>query len=261
MVKEKCFCNRDITVEELKEIVKVLRENVKYVKGKNLYQHEIDALFSNSKEGHKLLALGYCDYANFTAILNQYMNSFGIKKCIHKIHFLAQSFHETQHFRKIEEEKKTDGNIKGGVHFKGRGLIHLTHDYNYLEYYDKVHNTSLFSKYKYKHKVNEGVIKFIERTEKENGKKDNELNMDFIENKLKLFAEQLSTILAYSIHSAVWFWQSRGINTLAEKKDTRAVSQKVNGTVKEPNGFPEREKYTNILIEHFDYKNCINNHL
>lgn len=111
VVKEKCFCNRDITVEELKEIVKVLRENVKYVKGKNLYQHEIDALFSNSKEGHKLLALGYCDYANFTAILNQYMNSFGIKKCIHKIHFLAQSFHETQHFRKIEEKKKTYDNI------------------------------------------------------------------------------------------------------------------------------------------------------
>lgn len=161
----------------------------------------------------------------------------------------------------MKKRKKHTTTFKGGVHFKGRGLIHLTHDYNYLEYYDKVHNTSLFSKYKYKHKVNEGVIKFIERTEKENGKKDNELNMDFIENKLKLFAEQLSTILAYSIHSAVWFWQSRGINTLAEKKDTRAVSQKVNGTVKEPNGFPEREKYTNILIEHFDYKNCINNHL
>jgi glycoside hydrolase, family 19, putative len=258
-----CFCNRNFSVSELKEIIKALRERTPYTKNLNLYEFTGDNLFSKAKEGDNILGEEYCDYNLFTYQLNLFFEQFNITKCIHKIHFLAQSFVETQHFRVIEEKRPSD-KIKGGKDdFKGRGLLHVSHDYNYLYYYDNLYEKTYSKPYKKEHKIGEGVVEFVERIilEKEKSKEayPYKLDLNFVENILKPFSKTLATNLTLAIHSATWYWHDRNINESAEKDDVLEVSKKINGTNGTPNAYSQREKYTNDLKDIFKYKECINN--
>jgi predicted chitinase len=46
----------------------------------------------------------------------------------------------------------------------------------------------------------------------------------------------------YAVHSAVWFWDSRDLNTLADGDDVVAVTRKVNGG---ENGLAHRKELLN----------------
>lgn len=116
----KCFCNRDFTVEEVKNIVKQLRDSDSYVKkkfGYDLFSKSDCNIPSNEKT-----------YEKFTEELNKCFNKYEINTCIRKIHFLAQSYTESAFFTTtIEGGGLKYLKSKKYYPFIGRGLIQLTH--------------------------------------------------------------------------------------------------------------------------------------
>jgi predicted chitinase len=75
--------------------------------------------------------------ANFemlTKELNKALKNYKINTCLRKIHFLAQAYQETQRFSKTYEGNPSSS-VNGGEFYRGRGLLQLTHDYNYKEFY------------------------------------------------------------------------------------------------------------------------------
>lgn len=116
----KCFCNRDLTVEEVKNIVKQLRDSDSYVKkkfGYDLFSKSDCNIPSNEKT-----------YEKFTEELNKCFNKYEINTCIRRIHFLAQSYTESAFFTTtIEGGGLKYLKSKKYYPFIGRGLIQLTH--------------------------------------------------------------------------------------------------------------------------------------
>ena len=186
----------------------------------------------------------------FTKELNKTLNEYLINTCIRKIHFLAQIYVESGRFVDTYEGLVTvPSNYQGGVDFQGRGLKQITHDMNYLEYYDKKNGTTLFNdKYRYKHKRDEGLTTYINRVKK-NGFPEGFLDT------LKVFAKKLSTELSYACDSSGWFWNTREINKLADTDNVVEVTKKINGG---DNGLASRKKYTSDLKIIFDYEKCVN---
>ncbi|UOO76470.1 LysM peptidoglycan-binding domain-containing protein [Neisseria sp. Dent CA1/247] len=99
---EICFCNRDLTLKELKMI---------------FTSQKIDKIIE------------------YLPLLNQTMAEYGILSCIEKIHFLAQIGHESASLKYTEEilpKGTTEDKAYGG--YKGRGLIQLTFRDGYESY-------------------------------------------------------------------------------------------------------------------------------
>jgi predicted chitinase len=186
--------------------------------------------------------------ATFTKELNKALTAYTINTCIRKIHFLAQCYHESGRFVNTYEGLPTvKDNYEGGVDFQGRGLKQITHDMNYLQYYDNVNGTTLFKdKYKGRNKDEEGLTEYMKRVAK-HGFPENFLTT------LKTFAKKLSTELHYACDSAGWFWHGRKLNELADEDNVTKVTKKINGGDK---GLKERTKYTNDLKIIFDYEKC-----
>jgi predicted chitinase len=186
--------------------------------------------------------------ATFTKELNKALTAYTINTCIRKIHFLAQCYHESGRFVNTYEGLATvKSNYRGGADFQGRGLKQITHDDNYLEYYDKINGTTLFKdKYRFKHKSAEGVTDYMKRVAK------NGFPEDFLST-LKTFAKKLSTELYYACDSAGWFWDREEINKLADQDNVAKITAKINGG---DTGLTERNKYANDLKIIFDYEKC-----
>ena len=83
-----------------------------------------------------------CTYENFTKELNKVFNDYEINTCIRKVHFLAQCYHESAMFRATYEKKPNQESIEGGAFYRGRGLIQLTHDYNYKNFKEAMGDTT-----------------------------------------------------------------------------------------------------------------------
>ena len=80
---------------------------------------------------------------DFLLSLNKSMNDYGIKTCLQKAHFLSQILLECDNLRTTEEYGYNNppsywNNYKGGKKFHGRGLIQLTHNYNYEKFGKKI---------------------------------------------------------------------------------------------------------------------------
>lgn len=293
LVIKTCYCNRDFTVAEVTSIITELRkkDNVRLEQQYNgkdpLYKNKEGVLlikkgksgFYNLQgkfvqidgaEKYKVSKSNFDDLGTtifqskeiekiqdkdanlttFTKELNKTLTEYTINTCVRKIHFIAQIYLESGRFVDTYEGKTSVGiNYKGGVDFQGRGLKQVTHDMNYLEYYDKKNSTTLFKdKYQYKHKTDEGLTTYLARVKK-NGFPEGFLDT------LKVFAKKLSTELSYACDSSGWFWDSRGINKLADEDSVTKVTNKINGG---DNGLADRKKYTADLKIIFDYEKCTN---
>ncbi|MBE7653908.1 hypothetical protein [Tenacibaculum finnmarkense] len=166
---------------------------------------------------------------NFAKKLNSAFEKYEINTCIRKIHFLAQCNHESQQFQSSFEQDAVT-NPSGGKDYIGRGLIQITHDYNYKKLYENIKGGKPNSK------------------------------------ELLNFASEIAKSLNLSIQASAYYWRYLGvpvvgknINLLASKDDVLLVSRAINGNIQTPNGLQERKKYTKELKEIFQYDKCTKN--
>lgn len=120
--KGKCYCNRDFTIEEFTKILEKLRDSEPLVKKSskyNLFGSDNCELDSKDKTIEK-----------FTSQLNIIFKKYNINTCLRKIHFLSQTYLETDRFRTTKEYSEK-GEYKP---YFGRGLMQLTWKGNYEIY-------------------------------------------------------------------------------------------------------------------------------
>ncbi len=238
-----CFCNRDFTVDEFKNIILGLRKNEVYLKnGRLIKDNKGNPVLNNGKKQYKditmfdelhedLFNLDYpekinekdANFTKFTMAINKTMRDYEITSCIRKIHFLAQCYHETQRFT-LSYEKSPNSNVNGGEFYRGRGLIQLTHDYNYKKFKEAL-------------KDNSKIEDFVPRVAKE-------INL--------------------ACQASGYYWKNIGaktgnINQYADKDDILTVSREINGYVQVPYGFNDRKLFTTILKKVMNYEQCKNN--
>ena len=244
-----------ITKEEYakfgKKIIKYKKPNCKFDDLKHNIFH------SSQKE--KMLGAGESNafYQKFVNALNTTFKKYDINTCLRRAHFLAQCYVETEEFRKAYEGRESvPDNYQGGVDYQGRGLLHLTHDYNYLAYYDYKNNTSLFEVYTNNRtfkKENQKII--YERLIAFNNRTGNSMISVEQMNDLKEFAKKLSTDIVYAVDAAGWWWKRNNINEDADKDDVKKVTLKVNGGT---NALTKRKDYTNMFKDAMNFKDCKN---
>lgn len=115
-----CFCNRDITEAEFSDILHKLRDSEPRVKKDSGY-----TLFgkSNCKLSDK-------SEKSFFSQMNATFKKYEINSCVRKLHFLAQTYLETDRFRTTLEYKSE----KDYKPYYGRGFMQLTWKSNYEIY-------------------------------------------------------------------------------------------------------------------------------
>ncbi|WP_426484810.1 glycoside hydrolase family 19 protein [Flavobacterium sp. 2] len=125
--KGKCYCNRDITADELSKMVKNIRDNTFY-DGKTITFFHSDKLFylySNVPKSDRT-------FEKFAEAINKAFKKYEITTCARKIHFLANMYVETMYFTATREGKGTSGFRYDP--YRGRGFQHLTWEDNYKKY-------------------------------------------------------------------------------------------------------------------------------
>jgi predicted chitinase len=167
-----------------------------------------------------------CNLETFTREINGALKEYEINTCIRKIHFLAQSYHESQRFHRTYESNP-NSSVKGGEHYRGRGLLQLTHDFNYQKFYIDINSKKATTK------------------------------------ELFDFAPKVAKELHLALYASAYYWKNIGskhgnISQFADKDDVLTVSKEINGYVTTPNGFAERVNYTNELKKVMKYDECIN---
>lgn len=167
-------------------------------------------------------------YGNLTKYLNATFQQYGINTCLRKIHFLAQTYQESQKFSSTYENV-SGKDYSGGDFYQGRGLIQITHDYNYKALYKSFFNA--------------------EPTDEE----------------LEEFTPKIASNLEYAVKSAGWFWKKNNINKYADLDDVERVSAAINYpsllndkvfNSDKINGLESRKKYYLLLKNILDYEIC-----
>ncbi|MEO6832075.1 MAG: hypothetical protein ABI169_07730 [Chitinophagaceae bacterium] len=156
----------------------------------------------------------------FLDAINSTFKSYSLNSCLKKIHFLAQTIHESGGFRLVVEGGVGEEAYGGYI---GRGIMQLTTKDNY-EAYEAYENAN-----------------FSSIPEK-----------DFTSSLAK--KQQLEQ-LPYSVRSAGWYWDVKmGLNTYAAQNDFIYMTRLVNGGF---NGYNDRQ--TNLALGFKNiYNNCIN---
>lgn len=248
-----CYCNRDITVDEMIVLIYHLRDSQNYVSKREKFfnggSEKIDVLTISSgkiSENRDKITL-------FVNEMNTMFTKFGINTCKRKIHFLGQMYLETISFTyTFESRTSVPSNYKGGVDFQGRGMKQITHDYNYLAYYDYINSTTFYQIYETKRVGYEGVGECITNRVAANNAG---LDSAFYES-LKTFAKQISQNLFHAFNSAGWFSTVYKPTTLAAMdaglgdENVRLVTRAINGG---ENNLKERQDYTRWTKELFKY--------
>lgn len=261
----------DFDKENFTELIYFLREKKHYNTFKERFfdlKDEFPIRFrlnTNEKLDSKQ---GQIRVSRFVHQLNKVFEKYNLNTALRKIHFLAQAYHETASFRASFEGRtpeNTPSNYKGGFNFQGRGIKQITHDYNYLEYYDYLNATKFFNFY-IKHKVNKtSVTDFILNNDKiilvkANPSKgineestypsENGLDIQFLTD-LREFAKSLATSAFHSVNSAGWFFKKKkGLLNAVDKgfsiTDITNVTKLVNGGT---NGLDDRIRNTTLIKE------------
>lgn len=198
------------------------------------------------------------NYEKFADNINRIFQIYHINTCLRKIHFLAQTFHESSNFR-TTYEKSPKSNYSGGEFYRGRGIKQITHDYNYLNYYSDLNKTNHFDLYiekRLKEKF-ESVTDFNIRTKNKYISKE---TMNLVNS----LAVKVSKEMFYAIDSAGWYWNKNNLNKFADLDDFKSISALVNNpsakkdnkSTEDINGYESRKEFYIILKEIFNYENC-----
>ncbi|RQM70563.1 hypothetical protein EHZ47_21640 [Aeromonas jandaei] len=123
-VNRMCSCERDISVQEVMDIVDELRQ-VDKIPSKELFNYSRCTLDISERT-----------YECLTAEMNAVFREYDISTCMRRIHFIAQAFHETDCFRTTTEY---NAEMKDYAPYIGRGMLQLTHRSNY-KFYDAYSN-------------------------------------------------------------------------------------------------------------------------
>ncbi|MBB5074104.1 putative chitinase [Bartonella callosciuri] len=148
-------------------------------------------------------------------VLPEALSYGAITTCLRVAHFLSQCAHESDGFFTVceyasgraYEGRKDLGNVKpgDGVRFKGRGLIQLTGRKNYQRF------TQFWRS------IDEQAV-------------DCEAFPEVVEK------------FPVALWSALWFWQMKGLNRLADQDDVVRITKAING---DKNGLVQRLTYLN----------------
>ncbi len=274
--EKKCFCDRDFTEGDMKTIIQNLRETEK-IKTSLLFYDENCPLPETDKTYKRL-----CDE------LNSMMKKHNINTCIRKIHFLAQSYHESSRYgttleyssgRKYDpgnhkDAKSMEHTVEGdGPRYKGRGIIQLTWRKTQKKYFSYVleNNPELLSQkeieklFDRKPLYKEKYIYYKDKVDSNGNKILNKNKKPVKEKIIETVDVDSASLIAGNLHfafdSAGWYWENMGntvptgenINLVADKDDVLKVSQCINGKVKKPYGLEERKKFTKSLKLFFKY--------
>ncbi|MCX8650616.1 hypothetical protein J3U21_10180 [Gilliamella sp. B2776] len=234
---KRCYCNRDFDVNDIEMIVKQLRQSA----GLNTLE-----LFSkkNCKLDNKDKT-----YQRFTEELNQMMKKYNINTCIRKIHFIAQSFVESDKFQTLKEY----GESFSYDPWRGRGIIQLTHAGNkngtigYKQYFNFLGKFDFEKDYEVLNSdlhiaIDVGGYFWTRGKLLDKG--------EYLKSSTKLNGEW-----QYYKKTKMAIYTTIDINIVADRDHVEQVTYLVNGGY---NHLNERIKYTNKLKEIFDYDECIN---
>ena len=236
-------------------------------------------------------------YERLTEELNITMNKYHINTCIRKIHFLAQSYHESNRYGTTLEQASGKGYNPGehdnaknmghtldgdGPRYKGRGIIQLTWRKTQKKYFSYVleNEPLLLDNKKIDDLFDRGSLnkeKYIYMADKLDEKGNKIINPKtkkvVREKKTDLIDVDSASLIAKNLHfafdSAGWYWENLGnvtannknVNTVADTDDVYKVSQCINGAVARNKlfGLAEREEFTLGLKQLFQYEDsCIN---
>ena len=153
----------------------------------------------------------------YTPLLNKWMPYYSINTKLRQAAFLAQILHETGSLRYTEEI------ASGAAYDTGRLAVKLG---------NTPQKDGDGEKYKGK-----GCIMITGFANYEAVSKG--LGVDFVSH------PELLKEPNYAIQSACWWWTTHGLNGLADKKDFKAITKRINGG---ENGEKDREKYYNIAL-------------
>lgn len=225
-----------------------------YVEGNILYDR---IFFYEPKEFN--IKSSESNYEIFAQNINRIFQIYNINSCLRKIHFLAQTFHESRNFRTTYEGSPSS-NYAGGIFYRGRGIKQITHDYNYLNYYSDIYKTNHFDLYIEKRLKEEfeSVTDFNIRTKNKYISKE---TMNLVNS----LAVKVSKEMFYALDSAGWYWNKNNLNKYADLDDFKSISALVNnpsaknkGEIKtvEINGYDNRYEFYLILKKILNYENC-----
>lgn len=139
--------------------------------------------------------------------LNKYMPKYGVDNYLRVCHFLAQAAHEAASFRTLEE-------YASGAAYEGR---------------KDLGNTQRGDGVRYKGR---GIFQLTGRANyRDIGKK---IGMDLENN------PELAESPEVSVLTALEYWRSRNLSTLADADNVELITRRINGGL---NGFEDRKKY------------------
>lgn len=236
-IKEKCLCNRDMTLDELKKMISEMRES-EGIKNIKIFNHKNCTLEDRSIEA-------------LLKSLNNVFKKYEINTCLRKINFMGQIYWEAARFitttefasgayldpgRHKDAEKNGNVIVGDGARYKGKGFMQLTWRNNYNNYYKYI----LENREYYKEVIgNLSLKELMDRNNKYN--------------------EWIASKNLLAMDSAGWYWlygTNINLNLQADKNNVGRISVKVNGGA---NGKKERQEYNSRLLRIMDYNNCVNN--
>ena len=190
-------------------------------------------------------------YERFTQELNLMMKKYNINTCIRKIHFLAQSYVESDRFRTLQEYGNKTLRYDP---WRGRGIIQLTFSgakegemgyKQYFKYIGKYDYTKDYERLNMDLHLAIDVGGYFWTRGKSISKPGDYLKSD----------KPLNGKYQYYKKTRMLNYTTIDINIVADRDHVEQVSYLVNGGY---NGLSERIKYTKKLKEVFKYEHCIN---
>lgn len=243
---QSCFCNRNISIEELKNIVSQLR------KTESLNQHD---LFNDRRS---ILSESDRNYESFAFSLNKCFHKYEINTCIRKLHFIAQTYHETDRFRSTVEYS---GNIKSYSPYYGRGLMHLTYEKSGYMNYEAFSGKKIMDNIdkvgqQLEMAVDSAGWFWSEGKVLSNSSYWSPISSSYIVGKYSKKIKIRKIKIKRTLKNGTAFnYGTFSFNQLADGDYTDVISYLVNGG---SNGLIERRKYVDELKKIFKLENCSN---